>query len=38
MSIFKDRTLMITGGTGSFDNVVFKKLLFMFEAAPNEDI
>lgn len=27
MSIFKDKTLMITGGTGSFGNAVLKHLL-----------
>ena len=27
MSIFKDKTLMITGGTGSFGNAVLKRFL-----------
>lgn len=27
MSIFKDKTLMITGGTGSFVNAVLKRFL-----------
>ena len=27
MSIFKDSTLMITGGTGSFGNTVIKQFL-----------
>ena len=27
MSIFKDKTLMITGGTGSFGNMVLKRFL-----------
>lgn len=27
MSLFKDKTLMITGGTGSFGNVVLNRFL-----------
>jgi UDP-glucose 4-epimerase len=27
MSIFKDKTLLITGGTGSFGNMVLKRFL-----------
>ncbi|HBF44155.1 MAG TPA: UDP-glucose 4-epimerase, partial [Clostridiales bacterium] len=27
MSIFKDKTLLITGGTGSFGNAVLKRFL-----------
>ena len=27
MSMFKDKTLMITGGTGSFGNAVLKRFL-----------
>lgn len=27
MSLFKDKTLMLTGGTGSFDNVVLDRFL-----------
>ena len=27
MNMFKDKTLMITGGTGSFGNAVLKRLL-----------
>ncbi len=27
MSIFKDKTLMITGGTGSFGNAVLRRFL-----------
>ena len=27
MSVFKDKTLLISGGTGSFGNVVLKRFL-----------
>ena len=27
MSLFKDKTLMITGGTGSFGNAVLKRFI-----------
>ena len=27
MSVFKDKTLLITGGTGSFDNAVLNRFL-----------
>ena len=31
MSVFKDKTLLITGGTGSFGNMVLKRFGFRYK-------